>query len=116
MPEKRFGLLLNLGGAPNTPHVIPGLPGYYRPDVPTPVGGSGEYDLDAAKTAGKDASIPVDLVEIKAGDVQDAVDVTTRDLMEGTAGVAEARRGEPVGAEVEQIQDEQAALTAAKGA
>jgi hypothetical protein len=56
---KRQGLRLkndgeNLGGAPATPHVIPGWPGYYRHDVATPVGGDGEITLEAAKELASD--------------------------------------------------------------
>jgi hypothetical protein len=47
--NKRYGLVLTLEGAPGTPHTIPGLPGYFRADVPTPVGGENELSLDAAK-------------------------------------------------------------------
>ena len=34
---KRFGLLLQLPGAPNEPHRVEGWPGLFRPDIPTPV-------------------------------------------------------------------------------
>ena len=46
-PEK--GLRLTLGHAPASPHIVPGLRGFFSPDEPTPLGGDGELSVDDAK-------------------------------------------------------------------
>lgn len=68
---KRFGLKLTLPGAAESPHNIPGIPGHYRSDIPTPVGEAGELSLEAAKAAAKDESIYLELVEIPAEQVEE---------------------------------------------
>lgn len=40
--KKRFGLLLTTPTNSSTPHTVPGWPGFYRNDVPTPVGEAGD--------------------------------------------------------------------------
>lgn len=92
---KRQGLRLKndgetLGGAPSTPHVIPGWPGYYRADIPTPVGGDGELTLEAAQELAKTGV--VELVEIKDSEVPVAEEQAKADIQAGREGlVAEAR-------------------------
>jgi hypothetical protein len=63
-PGDAFGLVLTLGGAPQTPHTVEGLLGLYRPDRPTPVGGLLEPTLEQAKAADKNPDCPVELVEL----------------------------------------------------
>jgi hypothetical protein len=58
------GLRLTLGGAPATPHVVPGV-GIFRPDIGTPVGGEGELTLAEAKKLAADESIPLELVDLE---------------------------------------------------
>lgn len=64
MADKRYGLFLDLPGAPATAHTVPGLAGYYWPDRPTPVGGDGELPLDVARAAAKDDGVPLRIDEI----------------------------------------------------
>lgn len=66
---KPKGLLLDFPGAPCAPHVVGALPGVYRPDRPTPVGGVGEPSLEQAKAADADPGCPVKLVDIDPGDL-----------------------------------------------
>lgn len=86
------GLLLTLGGAPNTPHVIEGLPGYYSPTVPHIVGEGADVPLELAKTAAKEHSDVLDLVSVKAGDVDDALAAHKDFVAEGRGALLEARR------------------------
>ena len=102
MADKRYGLRLTLGGAPNTPHLVPGLPGYFRPDVPTPVGGDGELTLEAAREVSKSNS-PVELVELKPKEADEA-----KELYDLT--VKEARSHRHVTPEPSKSDDERAAL------
>lgn len=68
---KRYGLLLNLGGAPNAPHTIPGWPGLFRPDVPTPVGGAGDrLTLEEAKERLAEWEAGVDKAEAEWNDFE----------------------------------------------
>lgn len=62
----RFGLVLDLPGAANAPHMIPGVHGEFRPDVPTPVGGKGEMPLEMARRLDKDPRVHVKLVPLGA--------------------------------------------------
>lgn len=87
--KTRYGLVLDLPGAPETPHVIPGVAGYYRPNIPTPVGGDGELTLDAAKELDK-GSEHLRLVEIAPKDVEAAEKVAADTLKE-------ARNTKPAG-------------------
>lgn len=69
MPARReaeLGLRLALPGAPNTPHMVQGLPGWYWPEHTTPVGAPGEPSPDRARDAHADPGVPVILVEIDA--------------------------------------------------
>lgn len=63
------GLILDFPGAAETPHVVGDLPGTYRTDRATPVGGIGECTLEQAKAADKNPDVPLRLVTIPAGDV-----------------------------------------------
>lgn len=97
---KRYGLRLTLGGAPNTPHVVPGLPGYYRPDIPTPVGGDGELSLEAAREADK-GSEEVELVAMTAKEASDAEAVAADTMKQARRNRAELRNAEAVRAVAE---------------
>ena len=108
---KRQGLRLNLPGAPLTAHTVPGVPGFYRSDVPTPVGGDGELSLDAAKELDKDAGVPLELVDVK--NVKEAEKQVADDLQAARDGIAFARKSEPQGAEVQRVKDEQDAVKGA---
>lgn len=87
--SKRLGLRLTLPGAPNTPHTLSGLPGHYRPDIPTPVGGDGEITLELAQQFADDEGAPVELVEIKdVKAAEELADATTKEARKGS--IAEA--------------------------
>lgn len=92
--SKRQGIRLIVGGAPSTPHTIPGLRGYFRPDVPTPVGQPGDVieDLDEAKKAVEDHKDAIELVDIPAGEVADAEAQVEADLDAGAKGLVAARK------------------------
>jgi hypothetical protein len=110
---KRYGLRLTLGGAPLTPHTVPGVPGQYRPNVPTPVGQDGELSLDDAKRAVDDHPDVLELVTISEKDVKAAkklADDTAQAVRRGLADAAQVAEG----AEVSVLKDEKAAVAAAK--
>lgn len=92
--SKRHGIRLVLGGAPNTPHTLAGLRGFYRPDIPTPVGQPGDVieSLDEAKKIAAERKDALELVEIPAAEVAAAEAQIKEDLEAGRNGVAAARR------------------------
>lgn len=108
MPNKRYGLKLNFEGAPATPHTVPGVPGLYRPGVPTPVGEEGEVPVEVARQAAKEHGDVFDLVELKAEEVDalvelaKATDDETRRGLDVAARVAE-------GAEVALVKEQKRA-------
>lgn len=116
------GLVLSLGNAPDTPHVVIGeagaaLPGLYRPGRATVVGGPGDpLTLEAAREFDADPGCPLRLVDVPAGDVEqlraeqdELVGVARRDA------VKFRREHQPDGAEREQVRDEIAATKPRKG-
>lgn len=108
MSQKRKGLLLTLGGAPNTPHVIEGLPGYFSPTVPHLVGD--DLSLDAAKQAVKDHPDLLKLVEVSAGDVTGAEEAHAAFIAEGRGALLEARRDGRAEDDASRTTDEHDAL------
>lgn len=106
--ERRMGLRLTQGGAPASAHVVSGVPGLYRPDVPTPVGGEGELSLEEAKALDADESIPLELVPVE--DEAAALEQVAADLEAARGGIAAALRAGPEGSEPGRIQDEAAAI------
>jgi hypothetical protein len=106
MATKRQGLRLSLPGAPTTPHTVPGIPGYFYPDAPTPVGGEGELTLEAAKDLDKDKGVPLELVDIAAPDVEAAEALAVETLTQGRKGLVVAQRHGFKGAEASRAKDE----------
>lgn len=98
------GLVLNLKGAPETPHTVVGLRGQYRPTQPTPIGGEGEVTLDEAKAA-IEAGAPVDLVNIAKTKLDDLRKAAAEDLALARMGAVQARKDEPTAAEADVIND-----------
>lgn len=86
------GLRLTLGGAPATPHFIDGVPGLYCPHRATPVGGDGELTLQEAECLHGDPTIPLELIDIPAGELDAAREAVADALREAQTGVAQARR------------------------
>jgi hypothetical protein len=111
MATKRHGLILTLGGAPASPHVVTPLPGYYRPDVPHLVGGpDDDLTLAEAKQAVKDHPDTFELVEVDAAGTQAAEQVAGEDLARGRNALGEARRDGRAGDAPSRAKDEASAL------
>ena len=59
------GLRLTMPGAPCTPHSVPGVPGFFWPDRPTPVGGPGDpVSLERAEELAADPSVHLEIVPV----------------------------------------------------
>lgn len=113
MATKEKGLRLTVGGAPNTPHIVPGLPGFYYPHKATPVGGPGEATLEQAKEAAKGRGAAVELVEMSQKEVDDAREALAEVSEAARKGVLERRR-DAEGAEADLVREHAAALSGAK--
>jgi hypothetical protein len=102
-----FGLRLTVGGAPDTPHVIPTIPGVYRPGAPAPVGGPGELDLAEARRLAADDSVPLELVEVPDPDAERewVAEARAHSRAAVRASLVEARQTDSE-MEVERIKDE----------
>lgn len=113
---KRHGLILTLGGAPATPHMVSPLPGYYRPDVPHLVGGEGDdLTLDEAKEAAKEHGDILKLVDVSEAKVAEAERVHAEDVARGKGALQEARRTGQLDDFPSRSKDEIDALKGAKG-
>jgi hypothetical protein len=110
--SKRHGVRLIIGGAPDTPHTISGLRGYFRPDVPTPVGKPGDVieDLDEAKKAVEARKDALELVEISAGEVAAAEAQVEADLDAGQKGLIAARADGRAADDTSRFTDERNAV------
>lgn len=110
MAEKARGLILTLGNAPDTPHVVihggHALPGLYRPGQPTVIGGPGELPEAAAREADADPGCPLNLVDIPAGQI-DGLRADHQAAVDAARGEAVTfrREAQPDGAEREQVRD-----------
>lgn len=104
------GLRLTLGGAPLSPQVVAGVPGLFRPDIPTPVGtADSPLTLEEAERLSEDPSVPLELVDIE--DEQAARDQQAADLEAARSGIAAAARVAE-GSEPARVEAEIAAVTA----
>jgi hypothetical protein len=104
---KNAALVLTLGGAPRGPHRVPGLPGFYRPDVPTPCDGPGEPTLEQAQQLHEQPGCPVALVYLTDAQVKAAREQRAEDLAVATNAFLEARDTVAAGTgEVEHLADE----------
>lgn len=108
------GLRLTLPGAPDTPHVVSGVPGLYRPSRPTPVGGDTDpLTLEAAEALDADPDVPLKLVDLTKAEADEARAAAEADVDESRNAVAGARRQARVEGstpqEAERIVDEAAA-------
>lgn len=77
---KSYGLVLDLGGAPRQPHVLPGIRHQFRPDVPLPVGEGTAIALEEAQKWADDAGIPLRLVPMTDADRKSASERHSADL------------------------------------
>ncbi len=114
--DPEHGLRLTLPGAPDTPHVVPGVPGLYRPDTPTPIGrDSDPVTLDQAKALDADQGVPLGLVDMTAAEAAAARVALASHLNESRAALTDARReARQTGTtpeEGDRIADEAAAVT-----
>ena len=110
MSQKVKGLRLTVGGAPLTPHIVPGLPGFYYPHKATPVGGPGEATLEQAQEAAKGRSASVELVEMSQKEADDAREALAEVSEAARKGVLERRR-DAEGAEADLLRDHAAAVS-----
>jgi hypothetical protein len=106
---KPKGLILTLEGAPNTPHVVEGVPGLYRPDVPTPIGET--VGFEQAKKYDADESVPLKIVEIK--DAELAKHLFDEAIADSKNIQRSLRRSKGKGGESAFLEDE---INATKGA
>jgi hypothetical protein len=125
MADKTYGLRLTPAGAfASTPYFfgpVPGkgdeppieVPGLYRVDPPTPVGGPGELPLDVAKSFAANDRIPLELIEIPKTKVESTREQAAKDKQEARGGIIDAA-GQRL-ADRERAKDEQAALAAEGG-
>lgn len=110
--SKQYGLKLTLGGAPNTPHILPavgdqpGVPGFYRPDQATPVGGPGECSLERAQAADADPNCPVELVELTDSEATKLRGATATTKAAAKTAAKQNRKVEP-----DRAKDELAAIS-----
>ena len=109
---KRFGLQLDLGGAPKVAHQLPGVPGLYHPDRPTLVGARGELSVGRARELAGDPGVPLKLVQVCAAAVPDLESAPAADLDAARGGIAQAARHAD-GAESAQVADEVTAIRSA---
>jgi hypothetical protein len=101
--SKHQGLLLTIGGAPNTAHVLEGLPGFYFPAVPHPVGDGCDLSLEDARTAAKERPTALKLVEIK--NLAEAQAVQADALTAGRNELPVARRDGRAADDVSRTED-----------
>lgn len=110
--DKLPALRLTLGGAPNTPHFIVGLPGFYFSNDFTPVGGEGELTFEQAQAAHDDEGCHVALCWVGPRTIANAR--KRQEELKGAAIRASrelAREPDVAGAELEQARDQIAAAT-----
>lgn len=93
---------------PNTPHLIPTLPGFYRPDRPTPIGGPGEVTLEQAVEASKTRGVGVTLIELKETDLEKAREGHQADVQAAREGTLAAHQD---GESPDRVRDELAAAS-----
>lgn len=114
MAAKNYALRNSLEGAPNTPHTIAGVPGFFRYDPPTPVGEGCPVSLERARELDKDKGCPLELVELSEKDLTAATEAAEADVDASRRNLREAAQVAN-GAEVARVSDEaKAAKSAAK--
>lgn len=97
---------LTLGNAPNTWHVVVGLPGFYHPQHPTPIGDPGELTEEQAKESHKDGGCPLELLTISPSEATKAREEQARLRGESVRAV----RSQVHEAEAAKVQTETAAI------
>ncbi|PTL55753.1 hypothetical protein [Paraconexibacter algicola] len=106
---KHPALVLTLGGAPASPHVLPGVPGHYRPDRPTVCDQPGGPGLEQARALSANPGAPVALVYLTDKERDAALAATAQDLEAARRGYVDARTS-AVGGEHDHLKTERDAL------
>lgn len=112
--ETRYGLILDLGGAPPTAHVVVDLPGIFRSDVPRPVGHEGELSLDAAKHYDESDSYHLKLVEIDESKVDEYHQILNSDLKSLERALPAARKAARTNTALSVIEEQSRAIKTTK--
>lgn len=97
-------LQLDLPGASGEAYQVPGVPGLYRADRPTPVGGPGEVSAERARELDADPGMPLKLVRVKKSELDETRAAHQADVR------AAARQLDP--ADVGGVDDQEAAAAA----
>lgn len=115
--DKNQGLRLTLGGAPEAPMTLAGVPGVYRPNRAVPVGGPGELSVEAAQAFADDKNVPLELVDIPDKDVDQLREQARQDVMEARGGLQDNTRGQRLARnEMDRLNDQASSLTLPKEA
>jgi hypothetical protein len=115
--NKTYGLILSLAHAAKVFHTVlhpdglNAIQGVFHPDHATPVGAPGELSLEDAKALDANPNIPLDLIEIAAGDVVELRGLVKREINALRAGAYEAKKYADGEGELDFVRD---ALNAAK--
>jgi|GEM_PF-3373184 len=102
--DDAVGLVLDLGGAPATPHWIAGVHGFFTPGEPTVVGGPGEITLEQAHELDADESIPLRLVTVPAAHVAERRAAAAEHWSAARGGIVAGRKTAQ-GLEVSHVRD-----------
>lgn len=99
-------LLLNLPGAPDSPHLVDGIPGVFHPRVPVAVGEGHPITLERAQELDADPGCPLKLTTATADELTDGEQLN--------ATVAAALKSAPASTKVDRSRaTEQKAAAAA---
>lgn len=87
-------------GAPNAPiqlqrwvdDQLVNVPGIYRPDRATPVGGDGQISLDLAKELADDPNVPLKLIDLSDSEAEVLSGKASEDLAAARRGVVAAKK------------------------
>jgi len=113
--KKLMGLVLTLGGAPNTWHSVNGFDGLYHPSIPVLLDDVGVHE-EQAQAAHANEGCPLALVEVK--DEAASREALQQALLDSARGAVSAlRSGEVVGEHAEErFNQERAAVAPAQEA
>lgn len=109
MAAKSEGLILDLPGAPDVPHMVRDVPGLYRPSIPTPL--HKDISADRAKEIDADEGVPLKLAPITNADAAEAA--ASDALADSRNAQREAKRKRVKGSEATRVNEE---IEATKGA
>jgi hypothetical protein len=107
--QRVSALVLDLGGAPETHHIVPGLPGLYHPSEPTPLPDG--ISAAQAKELHADEGVPLKLVYISERKADERREQLDQVQEESRTAMLAARRDPASGEELDRINDEAAAVS-----